>query len=186
MLQTYIHTLHTCTHIHTYIHVTNIHIHTYIHIHIYIHTYLHIHIHKYIHTHTYMYMYIHTYINTCTEQFRSGGGGGLRSLARIFSLLPSPKIKWLCSKITCFLPENGYLQIVTGGGGGGLAHAWPRTIAYFSRLWTAAYSVLAFKCSLGRMICYYTKPPPPHISIRGGGGGLHKEQELSVGLQPPP
>ena len=40
-----------------------------------------------------------------------GGGGGLWSLARIFSpkACPKPKIKWFCPNITCFLPEKGHL-----------------------------------------------------------------------------
>ena len=49
-----------------------------------------------------------------------GGGGGLKSLAPIFSPLLDQKSSGFV-RILLFLPENGYLKNYRGGGGGGAA-----------------------------------------------------------------
>ena len=52
------------------------------------------------------------------DQFHSGGGGGLKSAARIFSPYACPKIKWFCPNSTWFFARKWLFEEKNLGGGG--------------------------------------------------------------------
>ena len=67
-----------------------------------------------------------THRRTGPVSFRGGGGGGLRSVARLFSPLSSGFARILQT----FLPENGYLKNSRGAAAPPPPHPAPASYAY--------------------------------------------------------